>query len=354
MVLNNIQTHRDYSDEIFVGKFEDLSLEPHLFSHEAHLRLAYIYLQMYNPIKALAKIRKGIQKFDQHFSKGEKYHETITTALVKIIEERIRKQNSDSWVSFVENNKDLLKFKKILERYYSLKLLASAEAKKTFLNPDIITQADNAKSTVLNLVVISLSIIFLSACNHSSEQPHSKISDSTAHHQSADSMTQHNKLIDSGVRVSQSATIILNGQIEEVFPLFGPELEKKWAEGWDFKKILFETELGEEYSVFQTKSSSNMNQITTWIISKLEPHENPKVIEYITFNPDWITIVNIVCKPESNQQKTSAAITYTYTSLTDIGSEKVPSILNKMYSLNMKDWEEAINYYLENGTLLIH
>lgn len=198
------------------------------------------------------------------------------------------------------------------------------------------------------IVIACLTSVVLYSCeNH---QPETKINHNLNH---TDNHHMNNSEFTSE-RMSKTATIILNGTIDDVFPLFGPELEKKWAEGWDFKKILFETELGEEYSVFQTKSSSNKNQITTWIISKLESHENPKVIEYITFNPDWITIVNIVCKPESNQQKTSAAITYTYTSLTDIGSKKVPDVLNKMYSLNMKDWEEAINYYLENGTLLIH
>jgi len=34
-------------------------------------------------------------------------------------------------------------------------------------------------------------------------------------------------------RISKTAGLIINGNVEKVFPLFGAFEERKWAEGWD-------------------------------------------------------------------------------------------------------------------------
>jgi hypothetical protein len=45
---------------------------------------------------------------------------------------------------------------------------------------------------------------------------------------------------------------------------------------------------------------------------------------------------------------------YTYTGLTEHGNAINKLALGMMYRRNLKDWEEAINHYLETGQRLAH
>jgi hypothetical protein len=49
---------------------------------------------------------------------------------------------------------------------------------------------------------------------------------------------------------------------------------------------------------------------------------------------------------------TNATISYTYTGLTEKGNLKNEVALNDMFASELKDWEAAINHYLETGTQL--
>jgi hypothetical protein len=51
-------------------------------------------------------------------------------------------------------------------------------------------------------------------------------------------------------KISREATIRLNGNFEQVFPLFGPVREKDWADGWDPQILLSEADNIEEHMVF--------------------------------------------------------------------------------------------------------
>ena len=53
------------------------------------------------------------------------------------------------------------------------------------------------------------------------------------------------------------------------------------------------------------------------------------------------------------EEKTNVTVTYTYTGLTDEGNRKNKLAIEKIYANNLKDWEKAINRYLETGQQLV-
>jgi hypothetical protein len=146
-------------------------------------------------------------------------------------------------------------------------------------------------------------------------------------------------------RVQQSASFILNGSVDKIFPLFGPVREKEWAAGWNPEIIYPLTVDVEKNMVFQTKGKHSGEEKYTWVISTFNPKNYQ--IEYTVSTSERIWLIQVQC--EANELKTKATITYTYTALSPIGNERNKEALKKMFSNNLKDWQEAINYYLETG-----
>ena len=148
-------------------------------------------------------------------------------------------------------------------------------------------------------------------------------------------------------RIAKSASFTLDGKIEKVFPLFGPFREKEWADGWDPQIIFCEDNLIEEHMIFQTNVSSD-EKLYTWVVSKFDP--KTFLVEYTVSTKNRIWFITVQCQPM--KEKTKATVTYTYTGLNEEGNELNRTALAKMYSHDLKDWEEAINYYLHHGKML--
>jgi len=149
-------------------------------------------------------------------------------------------------------------------------------------------------------------------------------------------------------RIQCSASFIIHGKIENVFPLFGPIREKEWAHGWE-PEILYcsENVLVEEHMIFQTASHDKEEKFT-WIITQYQPEKY--LIEYTVSTQERVWFIHVSCKDQNNT--TEVTVSYTYTGLTAEGNRKNEQALKRMYSDNLKDWEEAINYYLKTGKQL--
>jgi hypothetical protein len=154
-------------------------------------------------------------------------------------------------------------------------------------------------------------------------------------------------------KISQTATIRLRGNFEQVFPLFGPVRERDWAEGWDPHILLSNSDNIEEHMVFQTHAHLDDEKgVYTWTVSKFVPEEGQ--IEYTIFADVRLWWIMILCKEEPDGEHCKATITYTFVGLNARGVERNATALNAMYKHDLKDWEHAINHYLETGTLLRH
>jgi hypothetical protein len=152
-------------------------------------------------------------------------------------------------------------------------------------------------------------------------------------------------------RISRTSIITLNAPLKKVFPLFGPIREKEWAAGWEPQVIHATTDL-EEHMVFQTRSHHGQEADFTWTVSKYYPDQ--ALIEYTVFAPERIWWITIECREGKAKETTEAKITYTYTGLTESGNATNEKALATMYRRDLKDWQAAINHYLETGKRLEH
>ncbi|MCX4027199.1 hypothetical protein [Spartinivicinus marinus] len=125
------------SDQDFIEQFEQQTLPTEYFNHVGHLRLAWLYLQQYELNAAINKTTTGIQAYANHLGVKDKFHHTITEALVHIIHHRTLAIVDSNFSDFLLANQDLVNnAKDVLGQYYSASVLFSAEAKKLFVEPD--------------------------------------------------------------------------------------------------------------------------------------------------------------------------------------------------------------------------
>ena len=103
----------------------------------ARLPFLFIAGRMYGA-EALGRFGTGLRRFADAHGKPDLYHETITTAYVLLIAERLDDGDRElDWDDFARRNPDLLTWRpSILARYYREETLASARAKRTFVMPD--------------------------------------------------------------------------------------------------------------------------------------------------------------------------------------------------------------------------
>jgi hypothetical protein len=148
-------------------------------------------------------------------------------------------------------------------------------------------------------------------------------------------------------RISKTANITINASLDEAFPLFGPIKEKEWAAGCDPQILYSTTNILEEHMVFKTPSHGHGEPGYIWTVSKYLPDQ--ALIEYMVHTPERVWWITIQCHEDIPDQTTRAEITYTYTGLTDLGNAINTKALQSMYARDLRDWEEAINYYIETG-----
>jgi hypothetical protein len=149
-------------------------------------------------------------------------------------------------------------------------------------------------------------------------------------------------------RIERSATIQLNGTIEEVFPLFGALREKDWASGWNPEIVFTQSGAMEEHMVFRTPATHRDADYYLWVVTRYETSNHR--VEYMVSTRERIWFITVLCQPSG--PLTSATVTYSYIGLTDDGARINEEALKKMYAQNLKDWEEAINFYLSTGKKL--
>ena len=125
-------------DENLIRLFEAWEVPPGGFHHRDHVRVAWCYLRESALPEALVRFAASLKRFAVAQGKPELFHETITTAYLLLINERLDDGVRElDWEEFAQRNPDLLTWKpSILARYYRQETLASARAKRTFVMPD--------------------------------------------------------------------------------------------------------------------------------------------------------------------------------------------------------------------------
>ena len=148
------------TDDQFLAKFEQRTLKRAQWTHEAHVRMAWLYLtRSENYRGARNKVRSGIKKLNATFlaqstsgcgatrpaepaaeaaseGKSTGFHETITTAFLRVV--AVRARAGEKFAAFRKRNLDLFDRKlSALLTHYTPEQLFSDGAKVKFVQPDL-------------------------------------------------------------------------------------------------------------------------------------------------------------------------------------------------------------------------
>ncbi|MCW8844685.1 MAG: hypothetical protein OQK99_02520 [Gammaproteobacteria bacterium] len=125
------------NDQEFLEGFERCTIPREKWSHEAHIRMAWLYLTCYPLEQALEKICSGIQRYNKAVTGStDGYHHTVTLAFSRLIAARLAP--GEDYAAFRVANPDLYASRPpVLARFYSDEHLFSEQAKREWRNPDL-------------------------------------------------------------------------------------------------------------------------------------------------------------------------------------------------------------------------
>ena len=125
------------NDAELVAALEDGTLPTSAFDHRAHVRAARHYLQRMSLPQAAHRFRDVLQAYVTGVGAADKFHLTLTYALMHLIHARMQGAATD-WDSFASANDDLFaNAKALLARHYSHGRLMADEARHSFVEPDL-------------------------------------------------------------------------------------------------------------------------------------------------------------------------------------------------------------------------
>jgi hypothetical protein len=121
--------------EQLVTAFENATIDAREFDHEAHLMVSWRFLQEQSLLDAIRRFSAALKRLTRKLDVPGKYHETITCFyLIKIAE----RQAASDWPAFKDANPDLFaRNPSLIRQYYSKSLLASEDARRAFVLPDL-------------------------------------------------------------------------------------------------------------------------------------------------------------------------------------------------------------------------
>ena len=137
MTTDAISRHNALTDNEFLTQFEDCQLDPSLFNHIGHLRAAFLMLQRQPMLIAQKHYSTSLLRYATHLGAPEKYHATVTYAILAIMAARQGLQCCPDWRAFIRQNMDMVSNAKgLLAQYYRDETLQSADARRQFVLPD--------------------------------------------------------------------------------------------------------------------------------------------------------------------------------------------------------------------------
>jgi hypothetical protein len=119
-----------------VRRFESCELDPTNFRHYQHLTVALWYVRQFPYETASEKMRTGIQTLAAAHGKNA-YHETITLFWLKMVSDFVAAREAGALSDLANRLVEALDDKDLIKKYYSEELIASAEAKSGWIEPDL-------------------------------------------------------------------------------------------------------------------------------------------------------------------------------------------------------------------------
>lgn len=136
-----IPTSDDVSDADLLEQFEACTLPAHLWTHRAHVRVAYLYLERHDFDEAMRRLRVGLKRFNPKNlpeTRTTGYNETMTRAFLQIVDtmKTVCGRDFETSEAFCDAHPQLLS-KHILRLFYSPTRCVHPDAKASFVEPDL-------------------------------------------------------------------------------------------------------------------------------------------------------------------------------------------------------------------------
>ena len=123
--------------QLSIENFETGNVDVGAFDHEAHVYIAWLYLETLPRAQAADRFCAALQRLTERVGVPAKYHETISRFFLGLIARRRDTSGAADWPSFCRENDDLCKgAAELLQRHYSPELLSSDRARTSFVIPD--------------------------------------------------------------------------------------------------------------------------------------------------------------------------------------------------------------------------
>lgn len=106
------------------------------FGHRQHVQLTWLAVRTLDLKSATTLVSEGIMRTARYAGAPQKYHVTMSRAWVELVAYHHAKHPAATFSVFAEQNPGLLD-KRLLTRFYSSTVLASAEARSDWLEPDL-------------------------------------------------------------------------------------------------------------------------------------------------------------------------------------------------------------------------
>jgi hypothetical protein len=125
------------NDQAFLEGFEKCSIPREQWSHEAHVRMAWLYLTRHPLEHALEKICSGIRRYNKAVTGStEGYHHTVTVAFSRLVAARL--VPGQAYADFKAGNPELYaSHPPALARFYTDEQLHCDKAKAQWQEPDL-------------------------------------------------------------------------------------------------------------------------------------------------------------------------------------------------------------------------
>ena len=134
-----MNSHFILTDDVFEKQFASCSLNPEMFSHEAHIRLAWIHIKKYGVEQAAENICMQLLAFVIKLGATDKYNKTLTVAAVKAVNHFMGRTDAENFSDFISTFPQLkYHFKELIAAHYGIDIYHSEKAKQEYLEPDLL------------------------------------------------------------------------------------------------------------------------------------------------------------------------------------------------------------------------
>lgn len=133
-------THEEIA--AFVSAFETGTLPKERWTHAAHILSGAWYVHALGPEAALAEMRRRIRAYNEAVGTQNTdtsgYHETITVFWIRVLAAEFARHPEATRAAFVtEAIEHFGQQRDILTRYYSFNVVKSPEARRVWIEPDL-------------------------------------------------------------------------------------------------------------------------------------------------------------------------------------------------------------------------